>query len=361
MRKQANRQVGEKRTSRTGQILLSLLLAPVLMTLLLSGCGSGSGSGGGTSSSSPERDTGVLVTPLPPATGKATFTVLWPQEERGGSAAAASRLVPTLSRSIQVVVREATAAGGEHVTTQVLNRPTDSSASTATLDPLPTGDLVVTATAFPESGAAGVPLATATAPLLVRANETTKITVTLASTIERLELSPAEPSVLAGQTATLIATARNAAGEIVLTAPDTITWSSSATETATIDGRGILSGVLPGRATITAIETESGKSAQVGVAVTSNALVSISPSSSVTLSPGQKRSFTASVSETSDQRVVWSIQEGSAGGAISEAGLYTAPGAIGDYHIVATSQYDPAKSATVTVQVRTDNLPIIVD
>lgn len=49
--------------------------------------------------------------------------------------------------------------------------------------------------------------------------------------------------------------------------------------------------------------------------------------------------------------VNWSIQEGSAGGAISSDGVYTAPAIDGVYHVMATSKADPSKSATATVSV----------
>ena len=61
--------------------------------------------------------------------------------------------------------------------------------------------------------------------------------------------------------------------------------------------------------------------------------------------------FSANVINSANQAVTWSIQEGSAGGAISNTGVYTAPPVDGVYHIVATSQADPSKSAVATVAV----------
>jgi hypothetical protein len=49
--------------------------------------------------------------------------------------------------------------------------------------------------------------------------------------------------------------------------------------------------------------------------------------------------------------VTWSVVEGSACGAISSAGLYTAPGAPATCHVVATSAVDGSKSATATVTI----------
>ena len=47
----------------------------------------------------------------------------------------------------------------------------------------------------------------------------------------------------------------------------------------------------------------------------------------------------------------WSVQEGSAGGTVDQAGNYTAPGVAGTFHVVATSQADTSKSAVATVTV----------
>lgn len=49
--------------------------------------------------------------------------------------------------------------------------------------------------------------------------------------------------------------------------------------------------------------------------------------------------------------VNWSIKEGSAGGSISSAGVYTAPGVPGTYHIIATSLADPSNTGEATVTV----------
>jgi len=77
------------------------------------------------------------------------------------------------------------------------------------------------------------------------------------------------------------------------------------------------------------------------------------PALSVTIEPqslvmrrGDSWNFTA-VGST----VNWSIQEGSAGGDVNYAGIYTAPATEGVYHVVATSKADPSKSATATVSV----------
>ena len=78
--------------------------------------------------------------------------------------------------------------------------------------------------------------------------------------------------------------------------------------------------------------------------------VTISPTS-VNLTPSATQQFTATVTGASDTSVVWTIQEGAAGGSVTGAGLYSAPGVVGVYHVVATSNADPTQSATATVGV----------
>lgn len=62
--------------------------------------------------------------------------------------------------------------------------------------------------------------------------------------------------------------------------------------------------------------------------------------------------FSASVSGSSNQAVAWSIQEGTGGGSISQTGLYAAPAAAMEVHVIATSVADPSKSSTAPVTVR---------
>jgi hypothetical protein len=78
--------------------------------------------------------------------------------------------------------------------------------------------------------------------------------------------------------------------------------------------------------------------------------ITISPSS-VNLAPSGTQQFTATVTGASDTSVIWTIQEGPSGGTVTGAGLYSAPVALGVYHVVATSNADNTQSATATVGV----------
>ncbi len=78
--------------------------------------------------------------------------------------------------------------------------------------------------------------------------------------------------------------------------------------------------------------------------------VSISPTAAW-VDQGDTFQFSASVGGSGNQAVTWSIQEGSAGGSISQGGLYSAPAAAMDVHVIATSVADPSKSSSALVTV----------
>ncbi|MFP2907859.1 glycosyl hydrolase family 18 protein [Pyxidicoccus sp. 3LFB2] len=78
--------------------------------------------------------------------------------------------------------------------------------------------------------------------------------------------------------------------------------------------------------------------------------IAVTPTSAA-LNTGATRTFAATVTGSPNTAVTWSIQQGAAGGTITNAGLYTAPQAAGTYHVIATSLADTTKKATATVTV----------
>ncbi|HEX9121606.1 MAG TPA: kelch repeat-containing protein [Terriglobales bacterium] len=66
---------------------------------------------------------------------------------------------------------------------------------------------------------------------------------------------------------------------------------------------------------------------------------------------GATQQFTATVAGSANTAVVWSIQEGSAGGNIDGQGIYTAPAVAGVFHVIATSAADSTKKATAEISV----------
>jgi hypothetical protein len=83
--------------------------------------------------------------------------------------------------------------------------------------------------------------------------------------------------------------------------------------------------------------------------------VSVSPTG-VNIVVGTTQQMTATVLETFNTAVTWSVAGGSASGAISSTGLYTAPATVptpAQVTVTAISQRDPTKSGTATLTITT--------
>lgn len=78
--------------------------------------------------------------------------------------------------------------------------------------------------------------------------------------------------------------------------------------------------------------------------------VVVNPGTAI-LPPNGVQTFTAAVAQNANQGVTWSVEGGDANGTVTPSGTYTAPAAPGPYNVVATSQADPTKSATIPVTV----------
>jgi hypothetical protein len=87
--------------------------------------------------------------------------------------------------------------------------------------------------------------------------------------------------------------------------------------------------------------------------------VAVSPAT-ITMDACTSTTFKATVSGSSDQAVTWSVAEGSAGGAVTSAGAYTAPSSAGTYHLVATSHASSSSTGTATVTVKDHVLSVAV-
>jgi hypothetical protein len=352
------------------KLLRSIAFLSALIAVL-TGCG-----GGG---SQPATRTGV---------GRATFTIHWP---------APSRLIPVASNSIKITLT----GPGSSSQTLTIARPQTS----VTFNALPVGDYSATSLAFPASDGTGVAQAQATVPVIIQDGQNTAFSLTMASTIVKLDIPPAFatppptgaptwPQVFAGTAGTLNVVATDAAGSIVLTAGSKVTWqSSNAAAVALLDANGqpvpsnttvtgnsvpfrvITGGNANGRppstgltAGITVTETESGKSAAVPLNVRPVGVVVTNPDS--TIASAGTEQFTANVTN-SLQGVQWRISSftpvnftvdaGFTGGTIDQNGLYTAPvlpvqGLGGPPSLIvtiqATSIADPSISGTATITVQ---------
>lgn len=104
--------------------------------------------------------------------------------------------------------------------------------------------------------------------------------------------------------------------------------------------------------TVTAVsQADSSKSATASISLVAPVTISLSPAS-VSLGSSATQQFAASVANTSNTAVTWTITP--AVGTISASGLYTAPAGITSTQAItvrATSQADASKSATATVNL----------
>jgi GH18 family chitinase len=83
--------------------------------------------------------------------------------------------------------------------------------------------------------------------------------------------------------------------------------------------------------------------------------VDVSPGAASVPASGNAQ-FAAAVTGTANTAVSWTVTE-SGGGSIDGTGLYSAPGAAGTFHVVATSLADPSKKGQATVTVTTQTAP----
>lgn len=179
------------------------------------------------------------------------------------------------------------------------------------------------------------------------------VSVTVSQLVASVSVSPATPSVTAGGTTTLSATALDSKGVTVPGA--TFVWSSSNPSVATVSGSGLVSAVTAGTASITA--SSGGKSASANLTVNTPApaavaTVALSPGS-VTLDAGKTATVTATLKDAAGnvltgRSITWSSSN-SGVATVSASGVVTAV-ASGSATVTATSD---GKSATMAVTVTT--------
>jgi hypothetical protein len=158
-------------------------------------------------------------------------------------------------------------------------------------------------------------------------------------------IAPNPVSLAPASTQTFTATVANATNAAV-------TWSvQEGASGGTISSAGLYT--APAAAgTFHVVATSQADTTKTSTAtVTVNITIAVTPTSA-TITLGQSQSFVATVAGTTNTAVTWSVQEGTAGGSITSAGVYTPPATPGTYHVVAVSQADAGKQSVVTVIVQ---------
>jgi len=168
-------------------------------------------------------------------------------------------------------------------------------------------------------------------------------------------VSPSTATIMVGSTQQFTATINGTSDKSVIWDVDGAKGGNSAV--GSISNTGLYT--APGATGTHKIGVTSGadstKSASATVTVVApQVAVSVSPASA-SVTEGASRSFTASVTGTSNTAVTWSVDgvvNGSVGaGTITAAGVYTAPSAAGVHTVTATSGADTTKHANATVTV----------
>ena len=191
----------------------------------------------------------------PSGTGRVTFHITWPT-------AAPSRLIPEASESIEIRVLD----GAKVVKTVIVRR----GQTKVTIEELPAKKLLNVLRAFPNADATGVVQAEGSVDVEIEPDETTAVSLSLESTVDKLLLTPPDGADIdESGTLTLGVSPRNAAGEVVLTQPNGFRFVSLSPDIATVDASGVVTGVTSGTAIIGSevTEVESGKKSTFTTAV----------------------------------------------------------------------------------------------
>lgn len=166
--------------------------------------------------------------------------------------------------------------------------------------------------------------------------------------VATVTVAPGNVTIAAGGTTTLVATLKDANGNVLT--GRAVTWSSGATSVATVSSSGVVTGVAAGTATITA--TSEGKSASAAVTVTAPtaASVTVAPATA-TITVGSSTTLAATVRDGSSNvmvnaSVTWSTSN-AAVATVSSSGVVTgaAPGSV----TITARSGTASGTATITV------------
>ncbi len=132
-----------------------------------------------------------------------------------------------------------------------------------------------------------------------------------------------------------------------------VAWSVQESVGGTIDSMGLYTAPQNSSGTFHVVATSLANPASMGIAAVTVSQLTISPAA-VTLPPNGTQTFTASAVGFANNSVTWTVQE-KGGGVINGVGFYTAPNAVGFYHVVATSIEETTVTASATVTVTTSS------
>lgn len=167
----------------------------------------------------------------------------------------------------------------------------------------------------------------------------------LFSAVQKISLNKTEISIEAGKTETLVATVEPEKAK-----DKTVTWSSSNTDVATVDEKGVVTGVAAGEATITAKAGNKTATCKVSVNVIHVTGVTLDETST-TVYVGKTKTLVATVSpeDATDKSVTWASSNTDVA-TVDQSGKITAI-AEGEAVITVTTK-DKGLKATCDVSVK---------
>ncbi len=286
-----------------------------------------------------------------PASIASQTTVTVTATSQANSAATASATV-TLTPAISVSITPTTATLYASQTQQFSATVTNTSNTAVTWSISPSsgaGSINASGLYTAPASIASQTTVTVTATSQANSAATATATVTLTPAIT-VSVSPTTATLYASQTQQFSATVTN-------TSNTAVTWSISPSSGAgTINASGLYTAPasIASQTNVTVTATSQANSAAAAAATITlqpPIAVLVGPAT-VTLYANQTQQFSATVSNTSNTAVTWSISPSSGAGSINPAGLYTAPASIASPQTVtvtATSQASGAIASTGTV------------
>jgi hypothetical protein len=267
------------------------------------------------------------------------------------SASATVTVTPPPPHVVAVTPGSAAVYTGGTVTFAATVTGTTAGESTSVTWSVPAGAGTIGATTgvYVAPATPGTYVVTATSVATPSGTRTANVTVTAAPVIA-VSVTPGTASIVTGGTVTFTASVTG-----------TITGQSTAATWSVPAGAGTINAstgvyVAPATAgayTVTATSVADGtKKGTATVTVTAPPppaiTISISPATA-TLDACATRAFTATVGNSTNTAVTWTMTE--ADGGTVTSGSYLAPTTAGTFHVVARSVADPTKTATATVVV----------
>ena len=193
------------------------------------------------------------------AAGRLSLTVIWPKR---------TRLIPLASGSIRAVLTRGQQTVGSQLIPGGDGPPANP--TTVTFDNLPAGPVTLTTSAYPGQDGSGVAQATGAQSVSIVSGQTAQVTVTMASTIDHVAITPVNPSITVGPFLLLTMTAFDAAGNIVLASltANFVSADTGIVRVVTGGNPSTVQGFAVGSSLVTVTERESGKTASTTVTVT---------------------------------------------------------------------------------------------